>query len=82
MRQKLEQLRIKLARLLLQNTGLILVPEAEVRRVDELCKELQQYAVHSGALSDPHRVRARKRIDGMTNELLGLSAKLNEETAR
>jgi hypothetical protein len=81
-KQRLERLRIKIARLLLRDTGMILVPEAEVKRVDELCKELQQYAVHSGALRDPHRVRARKRIDGMTNELLVLGAKLKEEAAQ
>lgn len=76
MKQKLEQLRIALARLFLKGTGLILAPEAEVRRVHELSTQLEKYALHSGALNDPRRTRARKRIGHMTDSLTATAAGL------
>lgn len=60
---------IQLARMLSYGTGTVLVPEADVVKVGTLVDELHKYAEHSGALQSPHRIRARRRVMHLTEQL-------------
>lgn len=65
----MKRFRVALARLLLKGTGVITVRKQEVERVHGLCNELLEYSQHSGALSDPRRLKARRRIGHLTGAL-------------
>lgn len=72
----MKRFRVAVARLLLKGTGVILVRKSEVEEMHKISGELLEYAQHSGALNDPHRLKAQRRIGRLTGSLSVLSDRL------
>ncbi len=64
------RLKLALAKLLLRKTNYLLVKREEAERVWQLATELQDYAAKSGALNDPRKIMARKRVLHFTDAIV------------
>jgi hypothetical protein len=64
------------ARKLVSGLGILLVRRAEVEKVHELCADLEIYALESGALNSPPRIKARRRVRSVAGALNGHAARL------
>jgi hypothetical protein len=70
------KLRMWLARKLVGGLGILLVRRSEAEHVFELCADLEEYAITSGALTSPPRIKAQRRVRAMTSSLHGHAARL------
>lgn len=75
---RMQKVRLWAARQLLGGTDHVAVPIADIQQVDKLCDDLEEYALRSGALSDPRRIKARKRIGLLSYHLHAVTTRLTD----